>query len=63
MALFTDATPKPLVTHSFTLNETHTYTHTLIPTHLSGGFEIELGLETNTQNNYLSLLRLVLHFL
>lgn len=28
MALFTDATPKPLVTHSFTLNETHTYTHT-----------------------------------
>lgn len=59
MALFTDATPKPLVTHSFTLNETHT----LIPTHLSGGFEIELGLETNTQNNYLSLLRLVLHFL
>lgn len=39
-----------------------THSHTLKPTHLSGGFEIELGLGTNTPNNYPSLLRLVIHF-
>jgi len=57
---FVDASPKPLVTHTFTHNET--YSHTIIPTHLSGGFEIELGLGLNTPNNYPSLLRLVIHF-
>lgn len=60
MTLLTGATPKPLVTHTLTHTETHS--HTLLPTHLSGGSEIELGLETNTQNNYLSLLRRVIHF-
>ncbi len=59
--LLTAATPNPLVTHNLTHTETHS--HTLVPTHLSGGFEIELGLGTNTPNNYLSLLRLVIHFL
>lgn len=47
-------------THSQTYWKTHS--HTLKPTHLSGGFEIELGLGTNTPNNYPSLLRLVIHF-
>lgn len=60
MTPLTAATPKPLVTHTLTRTETHS--HTLIPTHLSGGFEIELGLGANTPNNYLCLLRLVIHF-
>ena len=60
MTPITDDTPKPLVTHTLTHAETHS--HTLTSTHLSGGFEIELGLGMNTPNNYLSLLRLVIHF-
>lgn len=54
--------------HSKTTRNTHgkthwkTHSHTLTPTHLSGGFEIELGLGMNTPNNYLSLPRPVIHF-